>query len=512
VSRAKEGSSGVGTAAGEAGRERLRYFPLFADLVDRPVLVVGGGSVAARKVDLLRRAGARVTVVAPELVEELEQRACSGDISVLRGSFEPAQLGGQRLVIAATSDPLVNRAVSAAAESRALLVNVVDDREASTFIVPAIVDRSPIVVAISTAGVAPVLARRVRARVESVLDESLGALAGLCERWRARIGCALRDVGARRRYYDWLLDGPVSGLLRSGRLQEAEQLAERSLALRSATVDTGSVVLVGAGPGDPGLLTLNALRALQSADVILHDRLVSTDVLDLARRDAERISVGKQAGGHAVSQDQTNALMVAHARAGRRVVRLKGGDPFVFGRGGEELEHLRAHGVRYEVVPGITAAIACAAYGGIPLTHRERAHSVRLVTAHCGGSHDKLDWRALAAERQTLAVYMGVAQAARLAERLVAHGRAGDTPVAIIENGSRPDQRVVIGQLSRLAALIREHGVQSPALVIIGEVAALARELHWYGMEPVGDGSAGYAESCLKKTNAARAVHRLAVA
>jgi uroporphyrin-III C-methyltransferase/precorrin-2 dehydrogenase/sirohydrochlorin ferrochelatase len=259
-------------------------------------------------------------------------------------------------------------------------------------------------------------------------------------------------------------------------------------------------------------LTLNALRALQSADIILHDQLVSPAVLDLARRDAERVSVGKQAGGHAVSQDRTNALMVEHARAGRRVVRLKGGDPFVFGRGGEELEYLRAHGVRYEVVPGITAAMACAAYGGIPLTHREHAHSVRLVTAHCGESVDRLDWRALAAERQTLAVYMGVAQAARLTEQLVAHGRASGTPVAIIENGSRPDQRVVIGELAGLAALIREHRVRSPALVIIGEVAALARELHWYGAEPVGEDPAGHTDKGMKGRDAARAKRQLAVA
>lgn len=512
MSRLGESVLDLEAAPGEGRGVSLRYFPLFADLANRPVLVVGGGSVAARKVDLLRRAGARVTVVALELVEELEQRVCAGEILVLRRSFEPAQLDGQRLVVAATSNPLVNRAVSVAAESRGLLVNVVDDREASSFIVPAIVDRSPIVVAISTAGVAPVLARRVRARVESVLDDSLGALAGLCERWRTRITGALRDVGARRRYYDWLLDGPVSGLLRSGRTHEAEQLAERSLARRAASVDTGSVVLVGAGPGDPGLLTLNALRALQSADIILHDQLVSPAVLDLARRDAERVSVGKQAGGHAVSQDRTNALMVEHARAGRRVVRLKGGDPFVFGRGGEELEHLRAHGVRYEVVPGITAATACAAYSGIPLTHRDHAHSVRLVTAHCGESVDKLDWRALAEEGQTLAVYMGVAQAAFLTERLVAHGRADDTPVAIIENGSRPDQRVVTGQLAGLAALIREHRVQSPALVIIGEVAALARELHWYGAEPVGGGLVGRIDSNPNEGDAAADPERLAVA
>jgi uroporphyrin-III C-methyltransferase/precorrin-2 dehydrogenase/sirohydrochlorin ferrochelatase len=364
---------------------------------------------------------------------------------------------------------------------------VVDDAELSSFIVPAIVDRSPLVIAVSSGGVAPVLARIVRERIEAMLDGSLGALASLLERWRARIKSAYPDVSARRRWYERIVRGRVGDELRAGRAVAAERELARSLSIaQNATkgsVTTGSVTLVGAGPGDPGLLTLNALRALQEADVILHDRLVSDGVLALARRDAERVSVGKEAGGHSVSQQRIHELMLEHARAGRRVVRLKGGDPFVFGRGGEELEFLRAHEVAYTVVPGITAAVACGAYAGIPLTHRSHAQSVRLVTAHCGESLDTLDWASLAHDRQTIAFYMGAARLATIGRKLTEHGLDSTTPVAIVENGSRPDQRVTVASLDALAD-IAEHGeIATPALLIVGEVAALAPELQWFGAD-----------------------------
>jgi uroporphyrin-III C-methyltransferase/precorrin-2 dehydrogenase/sirohydrochlorin ferrochelatase len=317
-----------------------------------------------------------------------------------------------------------------------------------------------------------------------MLDGSLGTLAALLEQWRTRIKARLPQVDARRRFYEGVVRGRVAALLRSRQPVAAESELERSLAT-AAGPRQGSVVLVGAGPGDAGLLTLNALRALQEADVILHDRLVSPEVLDLARRDADRVAVGKSAQGHSVAQDRIHELLLEHARAGKRVVRLKGGDPFIFGRGGEELEYLEAHGIPFEVVPGITAAVACGAYAGIPLTHREHAQSVRLVTAHCGESLDTLDWPALAQERQTVALYMGVAGLDRIRDRLMAHGRSGQTPVAIVENGSRPEQRVLLTTLAELADTGREQQVRSPALVIVGEVAALAARLHWYGTPPV---------------------------
>ena len=459
----------------------MKLFPIFADLKDRLVLVVGGGAVAERKTLALLEACADVVVGAPELTPALAALAAEGRIRHLPGQFDPGWLRDVWLVVAATDDRAVNAAVSEAANARRVFSNVVDDPELSSFQVPSIVDRSPVIVAISSSGVAPVLARRIRERIESLFDHTLGQLAGLAAIYRKRIRASHPDLGARRRFYDWLLDGPVAGFLRQQQPAQAEAALADALAAPIAPAE-GSVVLVGAGPGDPGLLTLKALRALNEADVILYDRLVSDEVMSLARRDAERISVGKLPGeNHHATQTRIHALLVEHARAGRRVVRLKGGDAFIFGRGGEELEFLRAHGVRYEVVPGITAALACAAYAGIPLTHREHAQSVRLITAHCREDEDNLDWPALAREKQTLAFYMGVGQLELLTQRLLRHGRSPATPFALIENGSRPEQRVVSGPLERLPELAREHAVRSPALLIVGEVAGLAPQLHWFG-------------------------------
>jgi uroporphyrin-III C-methyltransferase / precorrin-2 dehydrogenase / sirohydrochlorin ferrochelatase len=463
----------------------MRYFPLFADLHGRRVLVVGGGEVAEHKARLLLEAGARIDLVAPELTPWLAERAAEsgGAISHRAADFDPAQLDAVVLAVAATSDRAVNACVCAAAADRNVLANVVDDAELSSFIVPAIVDRSPVVIAVSTGGAAPVLARLLRERLESVIDESFGRLAALLARWRGRIRAALPDLAARRGLYAEAIRGPVAARLRAGRTAEAERELQR-LIDRGAGVGTGSVALVGAGPGDPGLLTLNALRALQDADVILHDRLVSDEVLALARRDAVRIAVGKAAGAHSVAQSRIHELMIEHARAGRRVVRLKGGDPFIFGRGGEELEALHAEGIPYEVLPGITAALACAAYSGIPLTHREHAQSLRLVTAHCGDSADTIDWASLARDRQTLAFYMAVSRLATIRDRLIEHGRGPGTPVAIVENGSRPEQRVTLATLEQLAEIAARGKIRSPALLIVGEVAALAGELHWFGTAP----------------------------
>jgi uroporphyrin-III C-methyltransferase / precorrin-2 dehydrogenase / sirohydrochlorin ferrochelatase len=463
----------------------MKLYPLFADLSHRAVLVVGGGAVAERKIAGLLGAQAQVTVNAPTLTPRLQRWAAEGRIAHRRDAFQESWLDRVWLVVAATSDVELNRVIATFAGLRRIFVNVVDDAALSSFHVPAVVDRAPLTIAISSGGEAPMLARLLRERLETLLDHSLGALATLAARLRRRIRLRHPDLAARRRFYESLFTGPVATLLRQGRPEEARQAAEQALATVSAA-STGSVVLVGAGPGDPGLLTLRALRALNEADVILHDRLVSAEVLDLARRDAERIEVGKQAGHHHTTQDGIHALLLQHAQAGRRVVRLKGGDPFVFGRGGEELEFLRDHGIPYEVVPGITAAVACAAYAGVPLTHREHAQSVRFVTAHCQSSRDTLDWAALAQERQTLAVYMGVAELGELRARLIERGRAPSTPFALIENGSRPEQRVITGTLANLAERAAFHAVRSPALLILGEVAALATSLAWFGPPPLG--------------------------
>jgi len=473
-----------------------RLFPLFADLRGRTVLVVGGGAVAARKVEALQDTGARIVVGAPALSPPLAALAAAGAIAHRAGDFAPDWLDEAWLVIAATDDSAVNGAVAAAGEARRLWVNVVDDATLARVHLPARVERGPLQIAISSGGGAPMLARWVRERLEAQFDDAFAPLATLLARHRERIRARWPDLAARRRGFERLLAGPLQALLRARRHIEAGRafdavLQEDGNALASA----GHVALVGAGPGDPGLLTLRALRVLNEADVILHDSLVSDEVLQLARRDALRIGVGKRAGQHATPQSGINALLVEHARAGRRVVRLKGGDPFVFGRGGEELEALRAAGIRYEVVPGITAASACAAYAGIPLTHRDHAQSVRLATAHAQDSLDTLDWPALARERQTLAFYMGVSRLDLLQERLLAHGRAADTPFALIENGTRPEQRVVAGTLTELSRLAKAHAVESPALLVVGEVAALAGHLHWFGAAPLGAADAALAHA-----------------
>ena len=464
----------------------MKLYPLFADLSRRAVLVVGGGAVAERKAAALLTAGAQVTVGAPELTPQLQRWARQGRIAHRAGEFAPGWLDYVWLVVAATGDRVLNARVAELAGLQRVFVNVVDDAELSSFQVPAVIDRAPLVVAISSGGAAPMLARLVRERLETLLDHSLGPLALLAARLRKRIRRRHPELAARRRFYEELFNGPVATLLRKDQPELAAAAAEQALQAESAAT-TGSVVLVGAGPGDPGLLTLRGLRALNEADVILHDRLVRAEVLELARRDAERIEVGKQAGNHHATQAEIHALLLEHAQAGRRVVRLKGGDPFVFGRGGEELEFLRGHGIPYEVVPGVTAALACAAHAGVPLTHRDHAQSVRFVTAHCRDSLDTLDWRALAQERQTLAVYMGVAGLESLQEQLLAHGRAPSTPFALVENGTRPNQRVVTGTLAILPERAAAHAVRSPALLILGEVAALAERLAWFGAPPLGE-------------------------
>jgi uroporphyrin-III C-methyltransferase/precorrin-2 dehydrogenase/sirohydrochlorin ferrochelatase len=462
-------------------------FPLFADLRGRRVLVVGGGAVARRKLEPLLAAGAKVVVGAPWLDDSVRHLVEAGRIEHLPGDFAAQWLDGAWLVVAATDDQVVNRAVAAAAQERRVWANVVDDLELSSYQSPARIERGPLQIAISSGGGAPMLARHLREKLETELDESLAELATLLLRERRRVRIRHPRLSERRRFFETLLKGPVAERFRAGDADGARQAFEAALAEIPASRDIGSVALVGAGPGDPGLLTLRALRLLNQADVILHDRLVSEGVLALARRDAEFIEVGKQAANHHVTQDGIHALMLEHARAGRRVVRLKGGDPFVFGRGGEELEFLQAHGIGFEVVPGVTAALACAAYSGVPLTHRDHAQSVRFVTAHTRESGDSLDWAALAQEKQTLAVYMGVAGLDRFRQKLLEHGRAAGTPFALVENGSRPEQRVVTGTLADLPALARLHNVQSPSLLILGEVAALANTLHWFGQPPMGN-------------------------
>jgi uroporphyrin-III C-methyltransferase/precorrin-2 dehydrogenase/sirohydrochlorin ferrochelatase len=453
----------------------MDYFPIFLDLRDRPVLLVGGGAVATRKAELLLQAGARVRVVAPTLTETLRAWRDAARVTHVAQKFDAAQLQDAALVIAATNGKSINAEVAAAARARNIAINVVDDAELSSFIVPAIVDRSPVIVAIGTGGRSPVLARWVRARIEALLPAQLGRLADLAGRWRERVRHAFANVSERRRFWERALTGRVASHALEGHdhLADLELRRELKRAAAAKDVNVGSVVLVGAGPGDPDLLTVRAARELELADVVLYDRLVSPAILARARRDAERIFVGKESGLHHVTQETTNDLLVRLAREGKRVVRLKGGDPFVFGRGGEELEVLAANGIAYSVVPGITAALGAAAASGIPLTHRDFAQSVTFVTGHGRDGGNQLDWAALAREQQTVVFYMGVANLGAIVAQLAAHGAPPNRPVAIVEKATHADQRVITGTLATIVERSYAEKVSAPALLIVGEVVAL---------------------------------------
>ena len=463
----------------------MEYFPIFIRLAGEPVLVVGGGDVAARKIELLLRTGAKVTVVAPSLNESLAAKAAAGEIAHVAADFHPEHLSGKRLAIAATDKRAINAWVAHQAERLNVPVNVVDDRELSRFIVPAIVDRSPVVVAVGSSGDAPVLTRRLREKLEALLPQRLGVLAKLAGKLRPIVKSKLEEPAVRRRFWEKFFDGPLAADVLAGREQPGSASLDLhihdAIANHAAPRDgLGEVVLVGAGPGDPGLLTLRALRALQNADVVLYDRLVSPEVLDLARRDADRIYVGKSAGNAHVTQEDINALLVKLAKGGKRVCRLKGGDPFIFGRGGEELQALAAAGIRFEVVPGVTAAAGCAAYAGIPLTHRDHAQSLTFVTGHCKGETSNVDWDLVSRPNQTAVFYMGLGHLDSIVAQLRAHGVPAERAAAVIEQGTSAQQRVVTAELAELAQRVKDAGIQSPALLIVGEVTRLHETLRWF--------------------------------
>lgn len=455
----------------------MDYYPLFARLQQRPVLVVGAGQVAERKVDSLLQSGALVRIVAPELNAVLQQWQEQGRIEHIATEFAPEQINDVFLVVAATNDNQLNQRIFAAAESAHTLCNVVDDLQNCNFIVPAVVDRGALQVAISTGGKAPVLARIWRQKIEALLPEHLSDTAEIAGRWRGKVKQRIASMSARRQFWERLFHSRFDTLTAQGKLAEAE--AEIEAQLQNPPQKNGQVVLVGAGPGDVGLLTLKGLQALQDADIVLYDALVSDDILNLIRKDAERISVGKRAGNHSVMQEKTNELLVHYAQQGKRVVRLKGGDPFVFGRGGEELQVLQQAGIAYRVIPGITAGLGATAYAGIPLTHREFAQTATFITGHCQSDGSDVDWQSLALSRHTLVVYMGTINAATIAEQLQQHGRDANTPVAIISNGTRDNQTISKGVLKDLPQLALN--APSPALIVIGEVVSLHEQLAWFG-------------------------------
>ena len=470
----------------------MDYLPLCFDLRNRWVLLVGGGTVAARKATLLIRAGARLRVVAMRITPELET-LIGDDAEAHCRAFEPADLDGVALAVAATDDPAVNRRVSEAAQAARIPVNVVDQPELCSFVFPAILDRHPLLVAISSGGASPVLVRRLKAQLDRAIPARFGELAGLLGRYRKQVRERLPDFSSRLRFWEQMVDGPVGERVLAGRREEAELLLQQSLA-EPARPPRGEVFLVGAGPGDPELLTLKALRLMQQADVVLHDRLVSDQVMARVRQDAERIYVGKARNRHTLPQQAINQLLVDLARQGRRVLRLKGGDPFIFGRGGEEIELLAAAGIPFQVVPGITAASGCASYAGIPLTHRDYAQSVRFITGHLKDGSLDLPWAELATPGQTLVFYMGLVGLPEICRQLIAHGRDPGTPAALVEQGTTDRQRVITGRLEDLPEQVAASGARAPTLLIVGEVVRLHSSLAWFGADrqpPAGPVEAG---------------------
>ncbi len=461
----------------------MNYLPIFIDLRERRCLVVGGSETAARKAELLLRAGAHVDVVAPELHEGFERLPHTDHLNHVADVFSPALLDGKDAVIAVEDDASVAQAIADAARARHIPVNVADKPALCSFILPSIIDRSPIVVAVSSGGESPVLARMLRARLETLVPAAYGRLSSLASRYKNQVREAIKPQ-QRRAFWEKVFLSPVAEMVFSGRDVEAEtQLKAMIEDGGGDDLSRGEVYLVGAGPGNPDLLTFRALRLMQQADVIVYDRLVSQPILDMCRRDAERIYVGKERDDHAVPQEEINLMLVRLAKEGKRTLRLKGGDPFIFGRGGEEIETLVEHGVSFQVVPGITAAAGVASYAGIPLTHRDYAHSVAFVTGHLRDNTFNLNWEGIARKDQTIVIYMGLKGLPLLCEALIKHGLTAETPAAIIQHGTLPTQRVITGNLSTLPDLAENAGLKAPTLIIVGNVVKLREKLGWFQPE-----------------------------
>lgn len=458
----------------------MDYFPVFLKLKDQACLVVGAGEIAARKIELLARAGAKITVIASEISPSVSNLQATHHLKLLQRPFSPEDVDGFRLVVSATDNTETNHLVAKTATAQNIPVNVVDNPELCSFIFPAIIDRSPIIAAVSSGGAAPVLARLLRAKIETVIPPAYGELASLADRFRDKVKRHIKIPAQRRIFWENILQGSVAELVFAGKKQEAEQQLEQTLLKQKDNANFGEVYLVGAGPDAPDLLTFRALRLMQQADVVVYDRLVSPEILDLTRRDAERIYVGKQRQNHALPQESINTLLADLAKAGKRVVRLKGGDPFIFGRGGEEIETLMQQGIHFQVVPGITAASGCATYSGIPLTHRDHAQSCTFVTGHLKDNSVNLNWTQLAAPNQTIVIYMGLAGLEKVCESLIAHGSPKDLPIAIVQQGTTAHQRVITGTLATLPDKLANQDIKPPTLIIIGTVVSLHDKLNWF--------------------------------
>ena len=465
----------------------MDYLPIFLDIKNKACLIVGGGQVATRKVMLLLQAGAQVSVVAPKLDSVLDEYAAHGTIAHRAECFQPGHLHNIALVIAATNDHAINQQISAAAQQRQIPVNVVDNPALCTFIMPSIVDRSPLLIAVSSGGQSPVLARLLRAQLEIMIPAAYARIATIAGKFRQRVKQHFTHPEKRRIFWEKILQGPFTEMILAGKDETAQDYLLQSLQQEKNEPQKGEVYLVGAGPGNPDLLTFRAMRLMQQADVVIYDRLVSSAILDMVRRDAVRIYAGKERNHHTLKQESINQLLVRLAQEGKRVLRLKGGDPFIFGRGGEEIETLALNHIPFQVVPGITAASGVSAYAGIPLTHRDYAQSCIFVTGHLKNNTIDLDWPRLACPNQTIVIYMGLLGLPVLSQQLIAHGLPGSTPAAIIQQGTTQQQKIVIGTLQTLPDLAAAAHLSPPTLIIVGEVVTLHKNLAWF--EPASGNS-----------------------
>lgn len=458
----------------------MQALPIFLDINKRRCVVIGGGDVATRKVTMLLKANAAVALFAPEICRELQDLHAAKKIQYVKASFNPTQLEGACLVIAATDDEVVNRAVSVVAKAQNIPVNVVDAPDLCTFTMGSIIDRSPVVIAISSAGNAPVLARYIRTKIETMLPATYGRIAAIAGEFRDQVKEKFATTQLRRRFWEGVLQGPMVECVLSGQEQAARELLQNILNNPDVAANQGEVFLVGGGPGDPDLLTFRALRLMQQCDVCVYDKLVSPEVMELVRRDAELIYVGKERDQHTMPQEEINELLAKLALQGKRVLRLKGGDPFIFGRGGEEIETLMQHQVSFQVVPGITAANGVSSYAGIPLTHRDYAQACLFITGHLKDGTLDLDWVAMSRPRQTVVIYMGLVGLKEICEKLIEQGVAANMPVAVVQQGTTQRQKVVTATLADLAEKVEAAGMKPPCLTIIGEVVKLRQKLNWF--------------------------------
>ena len=459
----------------------MDHLPIFINIRKKPCIVIGGGDIALRKINLLLKAQAKVDCLSPSFSRDIKNLSKDGHITLINKSFDQTDIKDYSIIIAATDDSSVNSSISAIAQVKKIPVNVVDSPELSSFIMPSIVDRSPLIIAVSSSGKAPVLSRIIRAKLETVIPSAYGILADIAGEYRQKVKDRFSTIKDRRAFWEAVFSGVIAEKVFSGRISEAKEDIQRQLD-DSVEMDLGEVYLVGAGPGDPDLLTFKALRLIQQADVVLYDRLVSKGVMELVRRDSELIYVGKKGGSDkSTKQVDINDQLVELAKSGKRVCRLKGGDPFIFGRGGEEIESLSEHGIPFQVVPGITAASGCSSYAGIPLTHRDYSQSCRFVTAHLKNGTTNLPWEEFIIDQQTIVFYMALSGANYICQKLMEHGMDKDMPIAIIEKGTMPEQKVYISSLTKLPDLLATEDIHAPTLMIVGEVVKLNEKLNWYG-------------------------------